>query len=121
MSHQVSHVVHAEFVGVKSHGSLQVVHGNEHQVFLPQLPAALILHLKTYEKSAGGQTLYKLLINLTYGFCAYKHKNKTRTYLHVCLFFITYIVFVRLPVRLLPHFPVNVQLAVKHRRRPGAQ
>lgn len=45
-SHQVSHVVHGQLVGVKSHRGLQVVLVNQPQVALPHLPAPAILHLK---------------------------------------------------------------------------
>lgn len=53
-AHQVSHVVHGQLVGVKSNRGLQVVHANQPQVALPQLPAAAVLHLET-EQSAQGQ------------------------------------------------------------------
>lgn len=46
-SHLVPHVVHAQLVGVQAHGGLQVVHVNQPQVLLPQLPAASLLHLQT--------------------------------------------------------------------------
>lgn len=57
-SHQVPHEVHAHIVGVKPHGDLQVVHGNEHQVLLPQFPAAHILCLSTEQEVRKPQVLH---------------------------------------------------------------
>ena len=50
MSHQVSHVVHGHFIRVKSHRSLQVVFGDEHQILLPQFPAAHFLSLQDVQR-----------------------------------------------------------------------
>lgn len=97
-SHQVSHVVHAQLVGVKPHGGLQVVRGDEHQVLLPQFPAAHVLHLNTtmYRKSARGQML--LL-----------HMDVVYLFIHR----IAYLILVHLPMCLLPQVPVDVQPSVQ--------
>lgn len=46
-------MVHAQVVGVKSHGGLQVVQANQPQVALPQLPAPPLLHLQTQQRVRG--------------------------------------------------------------------
>lgn len=105
-SHPVPHVVHAQLVGVEPHGGLQVVHVDQPQVALPQLPAAPLLHLETEQSrplTDFGSPSRKLA-TLTRG-------RALAAYLRL----------VHLVVRLLPQLPVDVQIAVKHGRRAGAQ
>ena len=121
MSHQVSHVVHAQFVRVNSQWSLQVVFGNEHQILLPQFPAAPFLILQDVQReSAWGQILYKLMIKSYIWIFRGRLTGKTLTYLHP-LDFITYLISVQLLVSLLPQIPVEIQPAVKRGRRPETQ
>lgn len=95
---QVPHVVHGLLVGVDPHGGLQVVNVDHLQVALPQLPAAALLHL--HKEHRGQEVSVWILATLALA---------------------PYLRLVRLAMRLLPQLPVDVQRAVKHGRRAGAQ